>query len=436
MADEAQATPQPAPERWTNRRIIFLAIAIAIIFYAVFNLPPTLSYLLMRARQTVILLILALALTYLLVPFVDLLMRVPVRLENRVKRAAAALITLVVFAVLLVALATVIITPLSQELGRTLNTIAQWVQINFASGFDVFIERTVGQLPEPYRSEALEQIEALQKQFSGPGLAETIRTWGGRILQWQVNLLASVLSGGGYLIALLIVPVFAYYFLTDATAIRNGLAGFVPAEARSHYHQMLHDMDVVLRGYVRTLVIISLLTGLATALTLYFAGVRVFVIFGILAGVANLVPVVGGIVATVLIVAITLMTRGLKVTIVVLLVYGAIQLVTDRVITPKLLAEGANLHPVAVIVGLLVGAEFFGMIGVFVAVPVLAAARVAWIHYRVYITEGRHGRELSDLLGRGRTEPAQPVACATEIAAADADDNAAPDEEEAVNGDV
>ena len=160
----------------------------------------------------------------------------------------------------------------------------------------------------------------------------------------------------------------------------------MPAEARPHYHQMLHDMDVVLRGYVRTLVIISLLTGLATALTLYFAGVRVFVIFGILAGVANLVPVVGGIVATVLIVAITLMTRGMKVTIVVLLVYGAIQLVTDRVITPKLLAEGANLHPVAVIVGLLVGAEFFGMIGVFVAVPVLAAARVAWIHYRAYIT--------------------------------------------------
>lgn len=443
MAEEAQPTTQPVPERWTNRRIIFLAIVVAIIFYAIFNLPPTLHYLLVRARQTLILLILSIALTYLLAPAVDLLMRIPVRIERRTKRTVAALIALVVFTVLLVVLVAVIITPLTQEMGKTLNTVTQWVQTNFATGLDPLIERTVGQLPEPYRSEALEQIDALEEQFSGPGLAETVRKWGGRILQWQLNLIASVVSGGGYLFALLIVPVFAFYFLTDATTIRNGIATFVPTEARPRYHEMLHDMDVVIRGYVRTVVIISVLTGIATAFTLYFAGVRVFITFGILAGIANMVPVVGGIVAVVLIAAITLMTVGLKVTIVVLLIYGGIQLVTDRVITPKLLAEGAQLHPVAVIVGLLVGAEFFGMIGVFVAVPVLAAARVALLHYRAYVSEDLHGRELDDLLGRERacekgpsTPPSADAAPPSETESTTAADNDAPDEEEAVDGDA
>jgi len=439
MANEAHTNGETVPERWTNRRIIFLAIVVAIIFYAIFNLPPTLHYLLVRAQQTVILLILSVALTYLLAPFVDLLMRIPVRMGHRTKRTAAALVALVLFSILLLVLVTVIITPLTQELGKTLNTVTQWVQNNLAAGIDAFIERTVAQLPEPYRSQVQQQIDALQEQLSGPGLAETIREWGGRILQWQVNLVASVLSSGAYVIALLIVPVFAFYFLTDASTIRNGLAAYVPPDARDRYHQMLDDMDEVIRGYVRTVVIISVLTGVATALTLYFAGVRVYLTFGILAGVANLVPVVGGVVAVVMIAAISLMTVGLKVTVIVLLIYGAIQLVTDRVITPKLMAQGANLHPVAVIVGLLVGAEFFGMIGVFVAVPVLAAARVAWIHYRAYISDDRHGRELDELLGRERastTEPATPAAAGAEAAATEAADAAAPDEEEAVDGDA
>lgn len=439
MANEARTDTGPPPERWTNRRIIFLATVIAIIFYAIFNLPPTLNYLLTRARQTVVLLILSVALTYLLAPVVDLLTRIRVPVAPRTKRTIAALITLMTFAVLVLGLVAVVITPLTQELGKTLNTVTHWAQDTLATGIDALIDRFVTQLPEPYRSQVQQQIDALQEQLSGPALADAVRKWGGRILEWQISVVASVLSSGAYLIALLVVPVFAFYFLTDASSLRHGLANYIPPEARARYHQMLEDMDEVIRGYVRTVVIISIITAAATALTLYFAGVRVFLTFGILAGVANLVPVVGGIVAVVLIAAISLMTVGFKVALVVVLIYGAIQLVTDRVIAPKLISQGANLHPVTVIVGLLVGAEFFGMIGVFVAVPVLAAARVAWLHYRAYISDDRHGRELDELLGRERAraaELAEGAAAAAEDAQTVATDDEAKSEEEAVDGHV
>lgn len=403
------ATPtdeqKPVVEKWSNRRILFLAVVIALIFYAVFRLPTTINYILARARDTVILLILSIALAYFLLPSVKLLLRIPVALEEQTKRALAAGLSITIFLGLVVVLATVTVSPIVEETGKTLQTVTTWAQEDLSGQVDSFMQGLLDRLPEEYRRQVEQQIQAAEQQWTVERLTETIservQDWGKAILQWQVNLIATVLSSGRYLIALLIVPVFAYYFLTDASSIREGLASHVPREARERYHQMLDDIDTVIQRYVHTVMVISVLTGIATALTLYFAGVDVFLTFGILAGIANMVPVLGGIVAVIGIVAISLLQVGLNRTIIVMIVYGGIQLVTDRVIAPKLMAEGAQLHPIAVLVGLLVGAEFFGMIGVFIAVPVLAAARVAWIHYRAYMSEDDHSRELDALLGRG-----------------------------------
>ncbi len=405
MNAPAERQRSTTADNWPNRRIIFLAVVIAIIFYAVFRLPTTINYLLVRARDTLTLLILAVALAYFLLPLVELLERIPIKIERRLKRGAAAFLALLIFVFMVVVLLNAVVTPITQDIGKVLRTITDWAQQEDLGGrIDAFIEQILSNLPEPYRSEAKRQIQQLEAQLSGPALSQSIREriseWGGAFLEWQINFISLVLSSGGYLIALLIVPVFAYYFLTDATALRRGIAEHVPRDAREAYERMVTDMDEVVQGYVRSVIIISVLTGVATALTLYFAGVRVFLTFGILAGVANMVPVVGAIVAVVLICAITLLQAGAGRTLIVLIVYGAIQLVTDRVIAPKIMSENAKLHPIAVIIALLVGAEFFGILGVFVAVPVLAAAKVAWLHYRAYLTRDNHYPELNELLGR------------------------------------
>lgn len=462
MAEEAQPITQPVPERWTNRRIIFLAVVGALIFYAVFRLPTTLNYLLVRAREVLTLLIFAIALTYLLLPLVDLLGRIPLRLERHVKRGIASLFAILVFLALVAVLGAVVVAPISQELGALLRTITDWAQHDLARQLDTAIERTLAYLPEPYRTQVAMQVQHLEEQLSGPTLAATIRErvgeWAGAILTWQVNMIATVLSSGRYLVVLLIVPVFAYYFLTDATAIREGVGRYVPPEMRERFHLMAHDVDRVLRAYTRTLVILSVSIGVATALILYFAGVRVFLTFGIMAGVANLVPVLGGIVASVLLVAISLLTVGFRTTVIIMALYLTAQLMTDRVITPKLMSEGTKLHPVALIVAILVGAEFFGTIGVFIAVPVLAVLRVMFIHYQVFMSDAEHRRELEELIGQPPEAAPESAACAqaadeSEVPAQSgsasnapldpapdtptaAADHEAPDEEEAFDGDA
>ena len=225
---------------------------------------------------------------------------------------------------------------------------------------------------------------------------------------WHANLLKNVALSGSYLIALLVIPVFTFYFITDASRVRNGLRSLLPKDAGEACDGMMIDVHRVLQGYVGTLIVISIGTGVATAITLYLAGVPVYLTFGIMAGVANLIPVVGPIIAGVLMCAITLLQVGWRAMLVVLAVYLLIQLVSDRLIAPKLMSDSAHLHPLVVILSLLAGAEFFGAIGLFAAVPTVAAARVAWLHYRLWAASDEDTIALREMLGM-RPKPDEAI---------------------------
>jgi predicted PurR-regulated permease PerM len=350
----------------------------------------------------------------------------------------------VLFIVLALVLLAVVVTPLVNEIGQVLQTISAWAQTDLAGQIDNYRETLIQALPEPIREQAQTQIERLQEQLSGENLANTLQSriaeWGQKLLEWQLVVILTVLSSGHYLLALLIVPVLAYYFITDASTIREGVAAHVPPDGRDRYYQMIDNVDEVMRAYVRSILIISVVIGVATAALLYFAGVSVFITFGLLAAVANMVPVVGPMMAVAMIVVISLLQIGFRGTLIVLLIYGAIELAIDRVVAPKLMAEGAKLHPIVVILALLVGAEFFGLIGVFIAVPLLAALRVIYLHVRAYLADERHQRELDELLaagpedenGEGAADDDQPVEDEAEAGEAAEADTA--DEEAEVNG--
>lgn len=442
MSDERDERGS-SPERWSNRRILFLAVAVALIFYAVFMLPPILANVLGRAREILVLLVVSVGLTYFLLPAVDRLCSIPVDLAPGVKRRIAALLSIVVFLGLLVLLITVVVTPIVEETGRTFETVTTWAQEDLAESLQRWLDGIVERLPEEYREQVSAQLETVEEEWTVERIAELvsarIQEWGAGIIQWHVNLFASILAGGHYLIILVIVPVLAYYFLTDATAIREGTAAHVPEGARQRYHQMLEDIDTVIQGYVRTLLVISTIIGAATIIILYVGGVDVYLTFGILAGIANMVPVLGAIVAVTAMAAISLLQVGLQRAVIILLIYGVIEVVSDRIIAPKLMAEGSKLHPVAVILALLVGWEFFGFIGLFVAVPLLAAARVAWLHYRAYMTEGETSREFDRLLGREPSADAEQNADdhhAPKSVVGDDDADADAADDAAMHGDV
>jgi predicted PurR-regulated permease PerM len=368
MAANNSEQSTPGPLAWTNRRIILLALAVGILLYLVFKLPTALGYVVVRVRDILLMLVLSVALAYFLKPIIDILMEVPSPLGPRARRALATLFAMLIVVGLIVLLITVIIQPLSAEITNLIDLNREW-----AEEVPARVQQLLDRYSELVSPEAADTINAR--------LAE----WAGAVFDFHANLFKNVVLSGRYLIGLVLIPVLAFYFVTDAQSLREGSASLLPERGRDSYQAMLSDVDEVIDSYIRVQLLIALGTTIATAMTLYLAGVRVFLTFGIMAGVFNLVPIIGPIVAGVPICGIALLQQGWITMLIVLGVFLAIQAVGSQVVAPKLLSGGAKLHPVVIIVSLLIGAEFFGVIGIFVAVPVVAALRVALLHYRGYV---------------------------------------------------
>ncbi len=411
MGDDREQQVQGTRERWSNRRILFLAAIIVLIVYAVFRLPTALTQVFGRAHETLILLILSVALTYFLLPIVRLLCRVPVELDPKIKRSIAAILSIVIFLAVLGLLATLTVSPIVVEIGQVVEIVSEWAEEDFAQRVEGYLESVLENLPEEIRERVEARIDVDEEGWTVDRvteiLLEQIERWGEAILAWHLQFVVTVISSVRYVVGFVIIVVLTYYFLTDAGSIRNGMEAHVPPDARPRYHQTLDDMDAVIQAYVHTLLVVSVIIGIATIIILYFAGVEAYLTFGILAGIANMVPVLGAIVAVTAMVAISLLQVGFQRSLIILAIYTGVELVVDRIVAPKLMSEGARLHPVAVIIALLVGAELFGFIGLFIAVPVLAAARIAWIHYRAHMSGGDVAEEFDELIGSSKSSDSE-----------------------------
>ncbi len=138
------------------------------------------------------------------------------------------------------------------------------------------------------------------------------------------------------------------------------------------------DIDTQIRRYLGTKVVVSAVTGMLVWLTLYSFGLELASLFGLCAFALNFIPNVGSIVATLLPLPTAFAqfrdTPGLLLAVV--LIPGAIQLTIGNVIEPKLMGEGLKLHPVTILLSLAIWGLLWGPVGMLLAVPITATIRI------------------------------------------------------------
>jgi predicted PurR-regulated permease PerM len=102
---------------------------------------------------------------------------------------------------------------------------------------------------------------------------------------------------------------------------------------------------------------------------------------GLLAGLANLVPYLGLVLGFLPAAVLTFMqTQDWMLLFGVVGVFAVVQALEGMVITPRIVGEKIGLHPVAIMLAVLLGAEFFGLVGVIISVPAVAALNVLFSH--------------------------------------------------------
>jgi predicted PurR-regulated permease PerM len=185
-----------------------------------------------------------------------------------------------------------------------------------------------------------------------------------------------------YLPWLILVPILAFFLLKDVGVLRKAALRILPrGHLRSRGDVFLEELNDTLAAYIRAQVTACLLIGIVCTIGFLVIGVPHAVVLGIMAGVLEFIPLAGPLAIGVLATGFAgFHSLGQAVAVVLfLLVLRAVQ---DYVVYPKIVGTGIHLHPLAVILAILCGAELGGLVGIFLAIPLVAVLTLASWHYR------------------------------------------------------
>ena len=188
----------------------------------------------------------------------------------------------------------------------------------------------------------------------------------------------SLLAGLAHLLYIVLVPILSFFFLLDAKQIRaNLLEMFHDEEQRRFLQKFMEEVHKLLGHYIRALF------GLATAAFIFYAlffeiaGVPYSLLLALIAGVLEFIPVagplLGAVIATIVAAASGYPHWGAMV--IFFLVYRMFQ---DYVIQPYLMSSGVEVHPAAVLFGVLAGEQIAGVPGMLLSVPLMAIVRILY----------------------------------------------------------
>jgi predicted PurR-regulated permease PerM len=311
-------------------------------------------------RSTLFVFTLALLFAYLLSPLVNLLDRALPTNRTRTMALALAYVIFIAIVVLVVSQVGVRVVDQAHALSKKLpDMMVKW-------------EAPVPAAPANVNSMKAQVVEALRAELYKRA-SDILNLLPGASLKFL-----SVATG---LIYVVIVPILSFFFLKDAEVIRAHVLSLVDAgPRRSLVDGLLADIHLLLAHYMRALVLLSLSTFTAYSIFFTILNMPFGVLLAVLAMCLEFIPMIGPLTAAAAILIVAAISGEPILTLLIFLV--AFRLVQDYVISPNVMGQGVELHPLLILFGVFGGAEVAGVAGSFLSVPVLALARIVYLRVR------------------------------------------------------
>ena len=228
----------------------------------------------------------------------------------------------------------------------------------------------IDQISPELRKLLEEQYENYKREGGLARLGAAAAGWLQRGLFRLVDLTTSILD-------LLLIPFFVFYLLADYGAMREHVDRLIPPRFRGVTSKLLGEINTAISSYVRSQLVIGLVMGMFYSLGFWALRVPLAITIGMLSGLLNFVPYLGTLTGLVLSLAFAALDgAGLGRLAGVLVVFIIVQSAEAYYLTPRFLGSKLDLHPMGVLVGLMIGGSLFGLLGIILAVPVIAVAKV------------------------------------------------------------
>jgi predicted PurR-regulated permease PerM len=354
-----QPTPEPSTARRLGQAIPFgfwVVGALAAIVVVTGMALSTITMALAPISSLIIAVTIALLLTALLQPVVTRLGRIGI------KQSLGAALTLVLFLVILV--------------GAFWLTGAQ-----IATGAQDLVDGV---------SAALDDIQAWLKTEPFGISGDQISNWIEQGRNWlQTNW--SSLAGGAlragealtsFTLILLLALVSTYFYLAQGRRMWLFFVRLLPRRTHQPVHEAFRRGWIAVRAYARTQIIVAAVDAVGIGLGALVLGVPLVVPIAVLTFLMAFIPVVGAVLSGMVAVLIAFAAKGWVAALIMLGVVLAVQQIESNVLQPVLMSKAVDIHPWAVIVGVVVFSSFWGIMGALVSVPVMAMTKVVVLSLR------------------------------------------------------
>ncbi|ANB61987.1 AI-2E family transporter [Anoxybacteroides amylolyticum] len=196
---------------------------------------------------------------------------------------------------------------------------------------------------------------------------------------WIAKAVTSVKHVLNSVLVFLLVPFIAFYLLKDIERIKKAAWEWTPKKWRNEGIAFLKDVDKSLGSYVRGQLLVCVLVGSVAALSFWIAGMKYALLLGIIVGATNVIPYFGPIIGAIP-AALLAATVSLKMVLIVLAIIFVLQFIEGNVLSPLIVGKSLHMHPLVIMFSLFLGGEIAGVVGMMIAVPLVAIVKVAFLH--------------------------------------------------------
>ncbi len=201
------------------------------------------------------------------------------------------------------------------------------------------------------------------------------------------RVLSGAVAAGSLLITGLLALVLCFFYLKDGPKFLPWLGGLVGPRAAPHVSAVAQRSWVTLSGFIRAQAAVGLVDAVFIGIGLAVLGIPLALPLAVLVFFGAFIPIIGAVVTGALAALVALVTNGVTAALIVVALVLVVQQIEGNVLQPILVGRTLDLHPAVVILAVTAGGTLSGIIGAFLAVPVVAVAAVAIRYARQQLAE-------------------------------------------------
>ena len=318
--------------------------------------------------------------------FIAYLLYVPCKkIENLLKKIKFKLISkhargLSILCVYLIALLLIIIL-INVILPVVFESVSDFIN-NIQGYYDTAINN-FNNLPEDsffksqFVKEMIEEVKNINiKQYITPD----------KIFDYLINALSAVTGIFEIFVALIV----SIYVLADRAKLIGFLKRLASAifkeETYKNVDKYFNNSNEIFFKFIASQFLDAIVVGILVTIAMSLMGIKYAPLLGFFIGLFNMIPYIGAIIAVAISALVTLITGGLSQAIWMLIVVVILQQIDANIINPKIVGQSLKISPLLVIFAVTVGGAYFGILGMFLAVPIIAVLKILvedYIDYRI-----------------------------------------------------